>query len=72
MMTTSGLAPLFQSGQVWRLKSSHIQIGLIDELLIHYKHYKGANPRGPTSMASQRQLEQLLKEQNAVLVAEMR
>jgi hypothetical protein len=60
--------PPFQSGQVWALGDSSIQIGLIDDPLVHYKHYKGSRPRGPTSMASKRQLEQLLKEKNAILV----
>jgi hypothetical protein len=67
MMTTSRLPPLFQSGQVWELEDSSIQIGVIDEFLVHYKHYKGSKPRGPTSMASKTQLEQLLREKNAIL-----
>jgi hypothetical protein len=71
MMTKNRIPPKpFQSGQVWELEDSSVKISLVGDLLVHYKHYRGRNPRGPTSLASKTQLEQFLKEKKGILVQE--
>jgi hypothetical protein len=58
----------FQSGQVWELADSSVQIGLVGKTLVHYKHYKIKQPRVPTSLISKVKLEKFLNENRAVLV----
>jgi len=60
----------FQSGQVWELPDSSVQIGLVGRLLVHYKHYKTKQPRVPTSLTSKVKLEKFLRENRAILVEE--
>jgi hypothetical protein len=60
----------FQAGQVWELESSNVQIGLVGKLLVHYKHCKGKDGRGPTSLSSKKELEKYLTKNKAVLVQE--
>jgi hypothetical protein len=60
----------FQSGQVWELADSSVQIGLVGKTLVHYKHYKIKQPRVPTSLISKVKLEKFLNENRAVLVQE--
>jgi hypothetical protein len=60
--------PPFQTGQVWQLADSHVEIGLIGKTLVHYKHYKGQMKRSPVSLLSKVALEKFLQENRAVLV----
>lgn len=60
----------FQSGQVWTLADSSVQIGLVGKLLVHYKHYKTKRPRTPTSLTTKVTLEKFLREHQAALVQE--
>jgi len=59
-----------QSGQVWELADSNLQIGLVGKTLVHYKHYKGKTKRAPISLAAKYVLEKYLKENKAILVQE--
>jgi hypothetical protein len=58
----------FQSGQVWQLADSSVQIGLVGRLLVHYRHYKTKQLRVPTSLTSKVKLAKFLKENRAALV----
>jgi hypothetical protein len=58
----------FQSGQVWKLADSNVQIGLVGKLLVHYRHYRAKQPRVPTSLTSKVKLEKFLRENQATLV----
>ena len=58
----------FESGQVWQLEDSNLQIGLVGKTLVHYKHYKGNTKRAPISLAGKKVLEKYLKEKKAILV----
>ena len=58
----------FQSGQIWRLEDSNLQIGLVGKTLVHYKHYKGNTKRAPISLAGKKVLEKYLKDKKAILV----
>ena len=60
----------FQSGQVWELADSNVQIGLVGKFLVHYRHYKTKQPRVPTSLTSKVKLEKFLRENRATLVQE--
>ncbi|MBM3877808.1 MAG: hypothetical protein FJ386_14015 [Verrucomicrobia bacterium] len=58
----------FQTGQVWVMAASNLRIGLIGKTLVHYKHYKGAAPRGTVSLANKAALQRYLIQNKAVLV----
>jgi hypothetical protein len=58
----------FESGQIWQLEDSNLQIGLVGKTLVHYKHYKGNTKRAPISLAGKTVLEKYLREKKAVLV----
>lgn len=58
----------FQSGQVWRLEDSNLQIGLVGKTLVHYKHYKGNTKRAPISLAGKKVLEEYLQRNKAILI----
>jgi hypothetical protein len=60
----------FETGQLWELEASNVLIGQVGKLLVHYKHYRGKDPRGPTSLSAKTQLEKFLRENKAVLVQE--
>lgn len=60
----------FQSGQVWELEGSTVQIGLVGKLLVHYRHYRTKQPRVPTTLTSKVKLEKYLRENRATLVQE--
>lgn len=62
--------PRLQSGQVWELKDSNLQIDLVGKMLVHYKHYKGKVKRAPISITGIKVLEEYLKENKAILVQE--
>ena len=71
MMDKRLIAPkAFQTGQVWALADSSVQIGLVGKTLVHYKHYKIKQPRVPTSLINKVKLEKFLKENRAILVQE--
>lgn len=58
----------FQSGQIWQMEDSHLEIGLIGKTLVHYKHYKGVMKRSPVSLLNKDALAKFLLENQAVLV----
>jgi hypothetical protein len=58
----------FESGQIWQLEDSNLQIGLVGKTLVHYKHYKGNTKRAPISLAGKTVLEKYLREKKAILV----
>ena len=58
----------FQSGQIWQLEDSNLQIGLVGKTLVHYKHYKGEMKRSPVSLLNKDALERFLQDNQAVLV----
>jgi len=58
----------FQSGQIWQMEDSHLEIGLIGKTLVHYKHYKGQMKRSPVSLLNKDALAKFLVEKQAVLV----
>jgi hypothetical protein len=60
----------FQSGQVWKLADSSVQIGLVGKLLVHYRHFRAKQPRVPISLTSKVTLEKYLMENRAILVQE--
>jgi len=60
--------PPFQTGQIWRMVDSNLQIGLVGKTLVHYKHFKGETKRAPTSLSSKDVLEKFLVTNKAVLV----
>jgi hypothetical protein len=57
-----------ESGQIWQMEDSHLEIGLIGKTLVHYKHYKGVMKRSPVSLLNKEALERFLQENRAVLV----
>ena len=60
------LAP-FQTGQVWELEGSKVQISMVGKLLVHYRHYRDKAHRAPTSLASKTELAAFLRQNRAVL-----
>lgn len=58
----------FQSGQIWQMEGSNLEIGLIGKTLVHYKHYKGELKRSPVSLANKDSLERFLQDKQAVLL----
>lgn len=57
-----------ESGQIWQMEDSHLEIGLIGKTLVHYKHYRGVMKRSPVSLLNKDALERFLQENRAVLV----
>ena len=60
--------PPFQTGQVWGLADSFVRIGEMGKRLVHYRHYKGKEPRGWSSLSSKLDLEKFLAVSKAKLV----
>lgn len=60
----------FQTGQVWRMGDSKLEVGLVGRTLVHYKHYKGLAKRPPVQLSSKTALEKFLNRQKAVLLVE--
>ena len=58
----------FQTGNVWELKDSFLRIGKVGKRLVHYRRYKGKDPRGPSSLSSKLDLEKYLAVSKAILV----
>jgi hypothetical protein len=57
----------FQSGQVWQMADSSVQIGLVGKLLVHYWYYKTKQLKVPISLISEVKLAKFLKENRAAL-----
>jgi hypothetical protein len=58
----------FQTGQVWEMEDSFLRIGDVGKLLVHYRHYRGKDPKGPLALTGKRDLEKYLTKNKAVLV----
>lgn len=58
----------FESGQIWQMEGSQLEIGLIGKTLVHYKHYKTELKRSPVSLLNKDALERFLQDKQAVLV----
>jgi len=61
------LKPL-ETGQVWQMEDSHLQVDLVGKHLVHYKLIKHEAKRTPMSLCSKKAVEKYLKSNNAVLV----
>ena len=66
-MSRIPLRPL-QSGQIWQMEDSNLQIELVGKRLVHYKLYKGKTKRTPISLSGKDVVEKFLKENKAILV----
>ena len=58
----------FESGQIWQMEGSQLEISLISKTLVHYKHYKTQMKRSPVSLLNKDALERFLQDNQAVLV----
>ena len=61
------LKPL-ETGQVWRMEDSHLDIDLVGKYLVHYKLIKQEAKRTPMSLSSIKDVEKYLKANKAVLL----
>ena len=61
-------ANLLETGQVWRMDDSRLQIELVGKRLVHYKLIKGEAKRTPLSLSNKKNVEKYLKDNKAVLV----
>ena len=61
------LKPL-ETGQVWRMEDSHLDISRVGKYLVHYKLIKQEAKRTPMSLSSIKAVEKYLKDNKAVLV----
>ena len=59
---------LLETGQVWRMEDSHLDIDLVGKYLVHYKLIKQEAKRTPMSLSSIKAVEKYLKDNKAVLV----
>jgi hypothetical protein len=59
---------LLETGQVWRMEDSHLDIDLVGKYLVHYKLIKQEARRTPMSLSSIKDVEKYLKDNKAVLV----
>ena len=57
-----------ETGQVWRMKGSHLDIDLVGKYLVHYKLIKHKAKRTPRSLSNIKEVEKYLKDNKAVLV----
>ena len=57
-----------ETGQVWRIVHSHLDIDLVGKYLVHYKLIKQEVKRTPMSLSSIKNVEKYLKDNKAVLV----
>src|SRR6185503_11330509 len=62
----------FESGQVWQMEGSDLEIGLIGKTLVHFKHYKADMKRSRVSLLNKDALERFLQDNQAVLVRRRR
>jgi len=61
--------PPFQSGQIWQLFDSNVEIGLVGKRLVHFKHYKIPEKRPRTQLSGIGVLEKFLRKHGATLLA---
>jgi hypothetical protein len=59
---------LLETGQVWRMEDSHLDIDLVGKYLVHYKLVKHKAKRTPKSLSNIKAVEKYLKDNKAVLV----
>jgi hypothetical protein len=59
---------LLETGQVWRMEDSHLDIDLVGKHLVHYKLIKQEAKRTPMSLSSIKAVAKYLKDNQAVLV----
>jgi hypothetical protein len=59
---------LLETGQVWRMEDSHLDINRVGKYLVHYKLIKQEAKRTPMSLSSIKDVEKYLKDNKAVLV----
>ncbi len=59
-----------ETGQVWKMEDSRLEISLVGKTLVHYKHFKGLTKRAPISLSAKDALEKYLKTNKAILVQE--
>ena len=59
---------LLETGQVWRMEDSHLDIDLVGKYLVHYKLIKQEAKRTPMSLSSIKDVVKYLKHNKAVLV----
>ena len=57
----------FLAGNVWEMKDSSIRIGDVGKLLVNYRHYRGKDPRGPSTLTSKQDLQRYLIKNKAIL-----
>jgi hypothetical protein len=57
-----------ESGQVWKMPDSQLEVGLVGKHLVHYKLIKGDTKRTPTSLSAKKAVETYLRQNKAVLV----
>jgi len=60
--------PSLQTGQIWRMAGSRLQVGLVGKLLVHYKLGKPDAVRVPNQVGSKSAVEGYLKQNKAVLM----
>jgi hypothetical protein len=63
----NGSTPL-QSGQIWQVDDSNVQIKHVGKRLVHYERLKGTMKRGAVSMSAKQALEKYLREHHGVLI----
>ena len=61
-------AKQLESGQVWRMVDSQLEVGLVGKHLVNYKLIKGETKRTPTSLSGKKAVETYLRQNKAVLV----
>ena len=60
--------PPFETGQIWQMEGSQIEIGLTGKRLVHYRHYKPMAKRPSIQLSAKEVLEKFLKNNDAVLL----
>ncbi len=59
---------LLETGQVWRMKGSHLDIDGVGKYLVHYKLIKQETKRTPMSLSSIKNVVKYLEDNKAVLL----
>ena len=59
---------LLETGQVWRMEDSHLDINRVGKYLVHYKLIKHQAKRTPMSISNIKEVEKYLKDNKAVMV----
>ena len=60
--------PPLQTGQIWRMAGSRLQVGLVGKLLVHYKLGKPNAVRASNQIGSKNAVEGYLKQNKAILM----